>query len=178
MRYPGGKGAAGACQKIIGLMPPHELYVEPYLGGGAVLIAKRPAARSIASDLSLYRYEVDAEHHRALLALLALLVALPCMVVLSGYRSALYDEALQGWNRLDYRTMTRRGAVIESAWFNFPDGGPLHDPRFAGADYRERERIKKKKARWVRMLSAMPPAERQAVAEALSTVAAGGGAAG
>ena len=41
MPYPGGKGGAGVYQTIINGMPRHEVYVEPFLGGGAVMAAKR-----------------------------------------------------------------------------------------------------------------------------------------
>lgn len=49
MTYPGGKGRA--YQSLINLMPPHEVYIETHLGGGAVLRHKRPAARNIGIDL-------------------------------------------------------------------------------------------------------------------------------
>ena len=45
MTYPGGKAGAGVWQRIINQMPPHRLYVEPFVGAGAVLRAKRPAER-------------------------------------------------------------------------------------------------------------------------------------
>lgn len=48
-RYPGGKGRC--YQRIISLMPPHSVYIESHLGGGAVLRHKRPARRSIGIDL-------------------------------------------------------------------------------------------------------------------------------
>jgi DNA adenine methylase len=49
MRYPGGKGKC--YQRLISLMPPHEVYIESHLGGGAVLRHKRPAKLSIGVDL-------------------------------------------------------------------------------------------------------------------------------
>jgi hypothetical protein len=48
--YPGGKGGAGVYQAIINLMPPHRVYVEPFLGGGSILKLKRPAIASIGVD--------------------------------------------------------------------------------------------------------------------------------
>lgn len=51
MRYPGGKNGGGAYQKIINLIPPHETYVELFLGSGAVLRHKKPAPRSFAVEI-------------------------------------------------------------------------------------------------------------------------------
>jgi hypothetical protein len=48
MIYPGGKEMAAP--RIINLMPPHDVYLEPFLGGGAVLRAKKPARLSIGVD--------------------------------------------------------------------------------------------------------------------------------
>ncbi len=44
--YPGGKNAGGAYQNIINLIPPHSIYVELFLGSGAVWRHKKPASRS------------------------------------------------------------------------------------------------------------------------------------
>lgn len=49
MRYPGGKGKT--YQHLINLMPPHEVYIESHLGGGAVIRYKKPARRSIGIDI-------------------------------------------------------------------------------------------------------------------------------
>ena len=49
--YDGGKNQPGVWQRIISLMPPHDLYVEPFLGSGAILRRKRPArARNVGID--------------------------------------------------------------------------------------------------------------------------------
>jgi DNA adenine methylase len=51
MVYPGGKNGAGVYQTIINLMPPHDVYIEPFLGGGAIMRQKRPALLNIGLDL-------------------------------------------------------------------------------------------------------------------------------
>ena len=51
MTYTGGKGAAGTAQTIINEQPPHRIYIEPFLGSGAVLRLKRPAAVNIGIDV-------------------------------------------------------------------------------------------------------------------------------
>lgn len=49
MGYAGGKGRLW--QNIIALMPPHDVYIETHLGGGAILRHKRPARASIGVDI-------------------------------------------------------------------------------------------------------------------------------
>ena len=51
MAYPGGKAGSGVYQQIINQIPPHRVYIEPFLGGGAVLLHKRPAVASIGVDV-------------------------------------------------------------------------------------------------------------------------------
>ncbi len=228
--YPGAKGGEGVYHTIISQMPPHDTYIEPFVGSGAVLRFKRPAVCSIAIDADpmvigywrnvplkpelwregglqvicgdgirfledyhwrgdelvycdppylmetrscqrdYYRKEFsDADHVR----LLAVLKKLPCPVLLSGYWSVLYDEALQGWRLLTFQTMTRSGRpATECLWMNFPAPIALHDYQYLGAGFRERERIKRKKARWQKMLARMPALERAAVIEAVEEMKA------
>ncbi len=49
MNYPGGKG--GVYHKLINLMPPHEIYIEAYLGGEAVMRHKYSAKRNIGVEI-------------------------------------------------------------------------------------------------------------------------------
>ena len=49
MNYPGGKG--GVFQKLINLMPPHEVYIETHLGGGAVMRNKCAAGSNIGIEI-------------------------------------------------------------------------------------------------------------------------------
>lgn len=50
MRYPGGKGRLW--RDIVSLMPPHDIYIETHLGGGAILRNKLPAQTSIGVDIN------------------------------------------------------------------------------------------------------------------------------
>lgn len=99
--------------------------------------------------------------------MLALLSRIDTPVLISGYRSALYDRTLAHWRRVDYRTATRGGGVTESLWCNFAPPAQLHDYRFLGTNFRQRERIKRKKARWLAKLRRMTPVESAAVLAAI-----------
>jgi len=50
--YPGSKGQAGVFQTIIGQMPPHSLYVEPFFGSGRIFWQKARAELSVLIDLA------------------------------------------------------------------------------------------------------------------------------
>ena len=60
----GSKATMGLCQAIIGLMPPHGVYIESHLGGGAIMRRKPPALRNIGIDRntrSIARFSCDYE---------------------------------------------------------------------------------------------------------------------
>jgi len=51
MQYKGGKGASGVHQQIINKMPKHKVYIETHLGGGNILLRKKPAECTIAIEI-------------------------------------------------------------------------------------------------------------------------------
>jgi len=233
LTYPGGKNGSGVYQKLINLMPPHRTYVEAFLGGGAIMRAKRPAVINIGIDLDInvvkhqgwienlgavpglqlvwadarrwleehaeelgpdalvyadppylmstrssqrqfYAVEMaEEDEHRALIRVLR---SLRCMVMLSGYWSTLYAELLQDWRTYSFQAMTRGGTTAtEWVWMNFPEPVELHDYRFLGETFRERERIKRKKSRWTARLERMAPLERQALLMAIQELRSSSG---
>lgn len=130
-------------------------------------------------DPDLYRFEMTATDHARLLNKLEHLTEEGVRWAISGYRCEVYDmyARTSGWHRTDYQAMTRRGVVTESLWTNFdPAMVDLHDHRYLGNDYRERERVQRKVKRWVNKLKALPRHERNAIMAALASIAASGGA--
>lgn len=225
MTYPGGKAGSGVYQKIINQIPPHRVYIEPFLGHGSVMLHKRDAACSIGvdSDVHVVQYWMDLiatngdahdrlfrsctvkhgdaisflksydfqgdefvycdppylfetrkskrrlytaefgdmdQHER----LLAALKSLPCMVAISGYQSSLYSSILDTWRTINFQTTNRAGqAVTEWLWMNYPEPTALHDYRYLGENFREREKITRQKRRWQARLKRMNPLQRYAL---------------
>ena len=48
----GSKATTGLCQAIIAAIPAHDVYIEPFPGGGAIMKRKPPAIRNIGIDLN------------------------------------------------------------------------------------------------------------------------------
>lgn len=295
MRYPGGKSAAGVYHKIISLMPPHEVYIEPFYGGGSIMRLKRPAKLNIGIDRDRaavekagppeeshdmtvtdphareserrrrsasvsaseafsaetrepaaplnrivetgeshfafyqedgiaylewmarneqtlraigakptkaliycdppymretcksrcrYKYDLSDLEHRRLLRVLQDLNALPDppMLMISGYDSPLYREAFdataydhaagmwrpQNWTHQTFQAMTRAGKqATEHLWFNFLPPVELHDYRYQGKNWRDRERMKRRQVTWTNRLRKMAPYEREALLNAI-----------
>lgn len=148
MRYPGGKGQAGVYQKIINLMPPHDVYIETHLGGGNILERKKPARSNIAIDID----------------------GAVCDRWSTSTREK--NDALRGWYRTDFPRLDRGGTwALESLWLNFDPPARLHDFSYLGGNFRERERIKRKRARWRARLEQLPASERLAMLQVLLELA-------
>lgn len=225
MRYPGGKNGGGAYQQIICQIPPHETYIEPFLGSGAVMRYKRAAHHSIGIDLEtiviavansdfkgpgcafkigcgisfleshswegnefvycdppylissrrqrrrIYPYELTQEEHERLLAIAK---RIPVPVAISGYYSGLYATELKDWRVITWQAITRGGSkATEYLWMNYPPTVALHDYSYLGENRTERQRIKRKCARWKRKLEGMPILERQALLAAIQQMKGG-----
>ena len=116
-----------------------------------------------------YRFDYEEQDH---VELLELLERLPCSVMLSGYPSSLYDELLPDWRTLELQVMNQGGVRTEKLWFNFTPER-VHWPRYAGKNFTDRQRIKRKAENWAKRYQALPHAERLAVLSAMMAVEAG-----
>lgn len=136
--------------------------------GRELIYCDPPYLKATRSSGRRYRFDYEEPDH---LKLLGLLKKLPCPVILSGYPSALYDESLPGWQSLELQVMNQGGVRTEKVWFNFrPER--VHWARYAGKNFTDRQRIKRKAENWGRRYRALPPGERLAVLSALMAVEA------
>jgi len=118
-----------------------------------------PYLQSTRQGGAIYRHEYDVEDHERLLDVL---VALPCMVMISGYANALYDARLNGWRKHTFFAKTHTGLREEVVWMNFPVPTVLHDSRYLGATFRERQGIQRRTQTLHRRVSGLARHERAA----------------
>jgi site-specific DNA-adenine methylase len=138
--------------------------------GGELIYSDPPYLHRTRTSARRYRFDYEEQDH---IELLALLETLPCNVIVSGYPSALYEELLAEWCSLELQVMNQGGVRTEKLWFNFtPDR--VHWASFAGRNFTDRQRIKRKAANWARRYRTLPRAERLAVLAAMMAVEAEG----
>jgi site-specific DNA-adenine methylase len=137
--------------------------------GRELVYSDPPYLHHTRSSGRRYRFDYEEQDH---IELLALLKSLPCNVILSGYPSALYEELLPDWRSLELQVMNQGGVRTEKLWFNFTPER-VYWPSYAGKNFTDRQRIKRKAGNWGRQYQAMPPAERLAVLSAIMAVEAG-----
>ncbi|MET1256988.1 DNA adenine methylase [Aliikangiella maris] len=127
------------------------LYVDP------------PYVHSTRTSNAQYKHEMTDNDHRQLLKVLKDIKA---YVLISGYRNSIYDELIGDWYNMDFQAMTRGGVRTETVWCNF-NPGAIHYHTYAGKNFTDRQRIKRKAERWSKKFQSLPTDERQAVLAAI-----------
>jgi len=141
LRWHGGKWMLAPW--IIEHFPPHRVYVEPFGGAGSVLMRKQRSYAEVWNDLDGnvvnlfqvlhyvdppyvfetrtdlskdYAHELSDDDHRELLQFLR---GLQGSVILSGYPSDIYDQALSDWRRVERRALADGASErTEVLWIN------------------------------------------------------------
>lgn len=122
------------------------------------LSSTRRRARVYACDYTL------SEHEH----LLSVLRTLPCMIMISGYDNELYNDTLAGWRKETFFAKTHTDVRQESVWLNFQPPRQLHDTAHLGANFRERQTIKRRQQRLRERIQRMAPLERSEFIQWLS----------
>ncbi|HHM7088334.1 DNA adenine methylase [Pseudomonas aeruginosa] len=125
--------------------------------GDELVYADPPYVTETRRRSKIYRFEYDDQNH---CDLLSLLVRLPCMVMISGYDNPLYAEILQSWTRSTFTAKTHTGLREECVWMNFPPSNVLHDTRYLGHTFRERQTIARRQERLREKIRSMDSIER------------------
>jgi hypothetical protein len=130
-----------------------------------VLYCDPPYLPSTRRRSKVYRYDYREDDHERLLKALR---RLPCRILISGYPSELYRAKLAGWNVYPFTAKAHDGLRLENLWFNFVPPSRLHDSRFLGRDFREREMIRRRLGRLQRRISNLSRQEQHVLSDWLA----------
>lgn len=126
------------------------------------------------SDADIYEHEFTSKDHADLFDLIKKLDGYGANILVSHYPSKMYDEHLAeqlDFNTAETQAMTRGGVATEKIYFNYDITNlPLACSNFVGHNKIERQRIKRKKERWVKSLEKLPLHERQAIIDEIKKI--------
>ena len=129
----------------------HRFVAEYAFEGSELIYSDPPYLKRTRSSRRRYRFDYEEADH---IELLERLKGVPGQVMVSGYPSVLYDERLEGWGSVELQVMNQGGVRTEKLWFNFvPDR--VHWARYAGKNFTDRQRIKRKAHNWGRRYEAL-----------------------
>ena len=118
------------------------------------------------SNSNIYKYELTNEQHQRLLIACSN-AKFPVMI--SSYKNKMYDVLLRTWNTYQFKNQTRVGSVMECLYYNYPIPDRLHDYRYIGNTFRQRERFKLAQKNMISKFSRMPVIFRNAIIDELNT---------
>ena len=127
--------------------------------GNEVVYVDPPYLPSTRRRSNIYRCEYTHSDH---VELLDVLLGLPCKVLISGYASELYDQKLAGWSRRTFTSKTHVDVREEVVWFNYEAPRELHDSKYLGSTFRERQTTQRRLDRLKNKVISMEPRERAA----------------
>jgi DNA adenine methylase len=133
--------------------------------GDDVLYCDPPYLPSTRRRRQVYRYDYQLDDHKRLLKLL---LRLPCRILVSGYPSEMYRKQLIEWNTYSFTAKAHDGLRLETLWFNYVAPYRLHDSRFLGKNFRERETIRRRLGRLQRRISTLSPQEQHILSDWLA----------
>lgn len=137
-----------------------EEFLETYeFQGDELVYVDPPYHPATRRQERVYRLDYTQEDHERLAMLLR---ELPCMVILSGYANPVYECVLTDWRTRTFQAKTHTDVRTETLWFNFEPPKQLHDSRYVGIDFRERQTIRRRLSRLQERIARMDAVERSA----------------
>jgi DNA adenine methylase len=125
--------------------------------GREFIYADPPYVAAVRRRRRVYRHDLAAEDHAALLETLR---SVTCMVMVSGYDNALYNDVLRRWRKVSFDAKTHVDVRQECVWMNFDAPASLHDTSYLGDTFRSRQDKRRRIARALDKFARMDPLER------------------
>ena len=134
--------------------------------GNELVYVDPPYVHSTRKRSRIYRHEYCDDNHRQLLEKI---LSLTCNVMISGYENSLYNEMLTSWRCVKFNAKTHSGIREESVWMNYAPPAKIHDSRYLGNNYRERQTVARRRARLYDRIEQMEQTERSELIQWLNS---------
>lgn len=110
------------------------------------------------SDVKCYPNEMLTDEQHILL--LSTIRRLKAKVMISSRQNDLYDRVLHDWRKKELKVRTRVSTETEVIYMNYAPPQLLHQYNYLGVDCWDRQRVKRKIARFAAKIAALPVYEQ------------------
>ncbi len=123
------------------------------------------------SDRKVYKHELTDEDHWNFLQNISHFYE--AKVAISTYPNPIYDEfftellLFPEWRKIEFQSNTRHGMATEQLWMNYPQPDELHDYRYLGDTFHDRQDFKRLMARWGKKFDKLTPHQQKAMLDQL-----------
>lgn len=116
------------------------------------------------NNTKIYTHEFTRDDH---IKLLNTVRDLKCNWMLIHPDCKLYNEALEGFRKVQLKIRYNRKTSIENLYMNYDTPDFLQTTKYIGVDCWDRQRIKRKSDRTIQKISSLPPGEKQFILSAI-----------
>lgn len=102
---------------------------------------------------NIYEHEMSDGDH---IALLSAIRKAKFPIAISTYPNKIYFKSLFDWRLLKFQSVTRTGTATEFLYMNYPEPSHLHDYRYFGTSFRQREKYNRIKQNFLKKLDSFP----------------------
>ncbi|MEM1339797.1 MAG: hypothetical protein AAF634_05620 [Bacteroidota bacterium] len=137
---------------------------------GLVIYCDPPYPLDTLSGSSQYCFKMSDTDHNDLLDILKSFRH--AKVLISTYDNSIYRKELghSNWHKYAFKSTTQQGMATETVYYNFPFPDRLHDYRYFGKNFKNREHYKLKRERLKARFAKMSPVEQHFYLEALQDI--------
>jgi DNA adenine methylase len=118
------------------------------------------------SNRPVYKHEMgDKESHVALLELITDRKFDGYNIMICSYPNSLYEMYLNDWDHVDFYSRIRGGVALERIYTNYKISSlnELHDYRYLGGNFREREKFKRISVNLMKKLDRLDPVLKNSI---------------
>lgn len=116
---------------------------------------------------NIYKYELSTAHHNALLNAIR---SANFNIAISTYENTMYATKLKNWRLVLYQSIVRGGTRTEFLYMNYSEPSELHDYKYIGNTFRQRETFNRYRKNYINKFNRFPATLQNSILNQLTSI--------